>query len=103
MAYVVCEPCHDCKFTDCVVVCPCECFYQDENMLYIDPVDCIDCGACVAECPVEAIFAEPEVPEKWATFVALNRSRVEVLKSAGGHIAAKQPPTEGPECRAKLA
>jgi len=42
MAYVVCEPCHDCKYTDCVTVCPCDCFYQDTKMLYIDPVDCID-------------------------------------------------------------
>src|SRR5207302_2149199 len=56
MAYVVCEPCHDCKYTDCVVVCPCNCFYQDDTMLYIDPVECIDCEACVPECPADAIF-----------------------------------------------
>jgi len=49
MPYVVCEPCHDCKFTDCVTVCPCECFYQDDMMLYIDPHECIDCDACVPE------------------------------------------------------
>src|SRR5262245_61046369 len=49
MAYVVCEPCRDCKYTDCVVVCPCDCFYQDDSMLYIDAVDCIDCEACVPE------------------------------------------------------
>src|SRR5207237_2108885 len=53
MAYVVCEPCRDCKYTDCVVVCPCDCFYQDENMLYIDPGACIDCESCVPECHVE--------------------------------------------------
>src|SRR5438552_3709432 len=58
MTHTVCEPCHDCKYTDCVVVCPVECFYQDETMLYIDPVDCIDCEAGVPECPVEAIDAE---------------------------------------------
>src|SRR5262245_24067730 len=53
MAFVVCEPCRDCKYTDCVVVCPCDCFYQDDTMLYIHAVDCIDCEACVPECPVE--------------------------------------------------
>src|SRR6516165_1801085 len=47
MTYVVCEPCHDCKYTDCVAVCPCDCFYQDEMMLYIDAEECIDCEACV--------------------------------------------------------
>ena len=46
---VVTEPCHDCKYTDCVTVCPCDCFYQDEQMLYIDPHECIDCGACIPE------------------------------------------------------
>jgi len=49
MTHTVCEPCFDCKYTDCVAVCPVECFYQDEKMLYIDPVDCIDCEACVPE------------------------------------------------------
>src|SRR5205807_3694115 len=52
VTHVVCEPCRDCKYTDCVVVCPVDCFYQDERMLYIDPLDCIDCGACIPECPV---------------------------------------------------
>jgi hypothetical protein len=49
MAFVVCEPCRDCKYTDCVTVCPCECFYQDDEMLYIDPSECIDCAASVGE------------------------------------------------------
>src|SRR5436190_18453936 len=89
MAYVVCEPCHDCKFTDCVVVCPCECFYQDEMMLYIDPDECIDCDACVPECPVEAIFRDAEVPARWTHFVALNAERVTALKLGGGHIIEK--------------
>jgi ferredoxin len=99
MAYVVCEPCCDCKYTDCVAVCPMECFYQDERMLYIDPNDCIDCGACVPECPVEAIFFEGAVPTQWAQFVQLNAERVAVLKESGGHIAEKQEPKEGPGCR----
>src|SRR5205807_7123754 len=86
MAYVVTEPCRDCKYTDCVTACPVECFYQDEHMLYIDPEECICCGACVAECPVEAIYDEPLVPEKWRQYVALNDERVAALRGAGGHI-----------------
>jgi ferredoxin len=73
MAYVVTEPCFGCKYTDCVVVCPCDCFREGEPMLFIDPEECIDCDACRAECPVDAIFPEDEVPERWTEFVALNR------------------------------
>ena len=58
MTHVVAEPCFACKYTDCVVVCPVECFYEGEKMLYIHPDECIDCEACVPECPVEAIFHE---------------------------------------------
>ena len=72
MALVVCEPCHDCKYTDCVVVCPCECFHEGVQMLYIDPVHCIDCEACLYECPVEAIFHEENVPPHWREYIALN-------------------------------
>ena len=72
MACVVTEPCVGCKYTDCVVVCPCDCFYGDEKQLYIDPESCIDCDTCVPECPVEAIFYEENVPEKWREYVALN-------------------------------
>ena len=72
MTFVVTEPCDHCKYTDCVVVCPVECFYGDEKMLYIHPDECIDCDACVPECPVEAIFEEDNVPEKWHEYIALN-------------------------------
>ncbi len=72
MAYVVTEPCFGCKYTDCVVVCPTECFHEGEQMLYIDPIDCVDCDACVAECPVEAIYHEDDVPEPWKEFIVLN-------------------------------
>ena len=72
MAYVVTEPCFGCKYTDCVVVCPAECFLEGEQMLFIDPVECYDCDACVAECPVEAIFPEADVPERWKEFIVLN-------------------------------
>jgi ferredoxin len=98
MTYVVCEPCYDCKYTDCVTVCPCDCFYQDERMLYIDPEHCIDCGACVPECPVEAIFFETEVPARWDRFIPLNVERVAVLKPAGGNITERQEPLAGPGC-----
>jgi ferredoxin len=55
-----------------VVVCPVECFYEGETMLYIHPDECIDCEACVPECPVEAIFHEDNVPEEWQSYIALN-------------------------------
>ena len=64
MTHVVAEPCSGCKYTDCVVVCPVECFYEGEQMLYIHPEECIDCEACVPECPVEAIFHEDNLPEE---------------------------------------
>jgi ferredoxin len=72
MTPVVCEPCYNCKYTDCVVVCPVECFYEGEKMLYIHPEECIDCEACVPECPVEAIFLDANVPEEWNNYVQLN-------------------------------
>lgn len=73
MAMVVAEPCFGCKYTDCVIVCPVDCFHEGESMLFIDPVECIDCGACVPECPVEAIYHEGDVPPEWQGYVELNR------------------------------
>ncbi len=90
MAHVVTQPCVGCKYTDCVVVCPMECFYGDATQLYIDPDDCIDCGACAPECPVEAIYLDADVPERWAGYVALNADRVRTLKPHG-HVTEKQP------------
>jgi ferredoxin len=99
MTHVVCQPCWDCKYTDCVVVCPVECFWQDEKMLYIHPDDCIDCEACVPECPVEAIFVEANVPSQWASFTALNATKGRELKDADqGHITEKGEPQKGSEC-----
>jgi len=72
MTHVVGKPCFACKYTDCVVVCPVECFYEGEQMLYIHPDECIDCEACVPECPVEAIYHEDNVPEEEKDFIALN-------------------------------
>jgi ferredoxin len=72
MTHVVTQPCVGCRYTDCVVVCPVECFYEGEKMLYIHPDECIDCEACVAECPVEAIFHEDNVPSEWQSYIAMN-------------------------------
>ena len=66
MAHVVCEPCFACKYTDCVVVCPVECFYEGDKIVYIHPDECIDCGVCEPECPAEAIKPDTEPGlEKW--------------------------------------
>lgn len=72
MPYVVTEPCIGTKDKACVAVCPVECFYEGEDQLYINPEECIDCGLCVPECPVDAIFADDEVPEKWASYTEKN-------------------------------
>jgi ferredoxin len=72
MTYVVTEACIKCKYTDCVDVCPVDCFREGPNFLVIDPDECIDCSVCVPECPVEAIYAEDDVPEDQRDFIALN-------------------------------
>lgn len=70
MTYVVTESCIKCKYTDCVDVCPVDCFYEGENMLVINPDECIDCGVCEPECPIEAIKPEEEDNIEW---VEINR------------------------------
>jgi NAD-dependent dihydropyrimidine dehydrogenase PreA subunit len=80
MAYVIAEPCIGTKDTACVDACPVDCIhpkkdepaFENVNQLYIDPVECIDCGACVPVCPVSAIFALDDLPEKWAHFTEMN-------------------------------
>ena len=78
MTHVVTQPCFDCKYTDCVVVCPVECFYEGEKMLYIHPEECIDCGLCIDACPVEAIFPDDEGPPQWTEFIEKNYVHVDV-------------------------
>jgi ferredoxin len=80
MTYVVTESCIKCKYTDCVDVCPVDCFREGPNMLVIDPDECIDCTLCVAECPVEAIYAEDDVPPAQRPFTALNAELAKVWK-----------------------
>ncbi|MEO8122481.1 MAG: ferredoxin FdxA [Burkholderiales bacterium] len=72
MTFVVAEACIRCRYTDCVDVCPVDCFHAGPNFLVIDPDECIDCAVCVPECPVEAIFAEEDVPEGQRAYIALN-------------------------------
>lgn len=72
MTHVVTDACIGCKYTDCVAVCPVECFHEGPNFLVINPVVCIDCGICVAECPVEAIVDEKNLPEHQSEYVELN-------------------------------
>lgn len=79
MAFVVTENCQRCRFTDCVAVCPVDCFHADDEMLYIDPEECIDCGACVPECPVEAIFDESQLPDNLQSWTKINADRAPKL------------------------
>ena len=74
MAYVICQPCIGTKELACVDVCPVDCIQggPDHEQMYIDPQTCTDCGACLPVCPVSAIFFEPEVPEKWHSFIIRN-------------------------------
>ena len=86
MTYVVTEACIKCKYTDCVEVCPVDCFYEGENMLVISPDECIDCGVCEPECPIDAIKpdTDTDAAEKW---LELNREYAEQWPN----IARKNP------------
>jgi ferredoxin len=94
MTYVVTESCIKCKYTDCVDVCPVDCFREGPNFLVIDPDECIDCTLCVAECPAEAIFAEDDVPAAQQHFTALN---AELAKQWPAIIERKEPPADADE------
>ncbi len=99
MAYVVIDNCTDCRYTDCVEVCPVDCFYADATMLYINPDECIDCGACEPACPVEAIFAEDDLPDDKNKWLKINADKCE-----GGeveHITEGEDPL--PTAEAKKA
>ncbi|MEZ4863726.1 MAG: ferredoxin family protein [Caldilineaceae bacterium] len=100
MAYVVTENCVDCKFTDCVLVCPVDCFYELDNQLVIHPDECIDCGACVPECPVEAIYAEDEVPDQYKDAIEFNAEAAKILTDEGiSPITEQQEPLPTAEAK----
>jgi ferredoxin len=90
VAYVIAEPCIGIKDTACVDACPVDCIhprrdeasFHAERMLYIDPVECIDCGACVPVCPVSAIFAESDLPDRWSEYAEVSRSHYEHNRTA---------------------
>ena len=88
MTFVVTENCIRCKYTDCVAVCPVDCFHEGPNFLAIDPDECIDCALCEPECPAEAIFAEEDVPQAQYQFIALNAE----LSAIWPVITQKKPP-----------
>ena len=94
MAYVVTKSCIKCKYTDCVDVCPVDCFREGPNMLVIDPDECIDCTLCVPECPVEAIFAEEDLPPEQREYTALN---AELAKKWPAIIERKDAPLDADE------
>ena len=98
MTYVVTENCIKCKYTDCVDVCPVDCFHEGPNFLVIDPDECIDCTLCVPECPAEAIFAEDDVPADQREMVSLN---AELAKQWGVIIERKAPPVDADEWRGR--
>ncbi len=93
MTFVVTENCIKCKFTDCVDVCPVDCFHEGPNFLVIDPDECIDCTLCEPECPAEAIFAEDELPKDQEQFIELNAE----LAKTWPVITEVKDPTEDAE------
>ena len=88
MTYVVTESCIKCKYTDCVEVCPVDCFYEGPEFLVIHPDECIDCGLCEPECPIEAIFADDELPANQIEFVEINARLADVYENI---TEAKEP------------
>ena len=98
MTFVVTESCINCKHTDCVEVCPVDCFYEGENFLVIHPDECIDCGLCEPECPVDAIFPEDEVPQDQREYLDLNAK----LSEEWPNIAEQKEPMEDAEKWAEI-
>ena len=97
MPYVVTDNCTGCRFTDCVEVCPVDCFWGDDQMLYIDPDVCIDCGACEPVCPVEAIYPEEDLPAEKEKYAAINAERSQADDTV--NITETQAPLPGADAR----
>lgn len=94
MTYIVLDKCIRCKYTDCVEVCPVDCFHEGPNMLAIDPEECIDCSLCVPECPVDAIVSEDDLAEGQEHFLQLNR---ELSEQWPVIVERKEPPPDAKE------
>jgi ferredoxin len=94
MTHVVTESCIKCKYTDCVDVCPVDCFREGPNMLVIEPDECIDCAVCIPECPVNAIFADVDLPAGQEKFVAIN---AELSRTMPSITTRKDPPPDADE------
>ena len=97
MTYIVNENCIKCKYTDCVEVCPVDCFYADATMLYVSPDECIDCGACEAACPVEAIYSSDDLPDDQEKWELINAEKCE--SGTVENITEKQEPLPTAEDR----
>jgi ferredoxin len=95
VTYIIAEPCIDTKDRSCVEVCPVDCIHETDRMLVIDPEECIDCGACEPECPVEAIFPEDAVPPKWEAYIKINYAYADgmdkVSEVLGEHLRENPP------------
>ena len=98
MTHVVLESCIRCKYTDCVDVCPVDCFREGPNMLTIDPDECIDCAVCIPECPVNAILPEEDVPQEQLHFIKLN---AELAKKWPSITKRKPAPADADEWKDK--
>ena len=96
MPHVVTDPCVRCKFTDCVDVCPVDCFHEAEHLLVIDPQECIDCGACIPACPVEAIFLDEDVPDHLEEYIEINARLAQVTPLI---FSAKEPHEQAEQYR----
>ena len=96
MAYLVLENCIKCKYTDCVEVCPVECFHEGPDILVIDPEECIDCALCVPECPIGAIAAEQDIPEGQREFLQINARMAQQWPLIA---IRKEPPADADEWR----
>ena len=102
MTFVVTESCIRCKYTDCVEVCPVDCFREGNNFLVIDPDECIDCHLCVPECPVDAIYPDDELPEDQQQFLTLNAELAKQWPIISACKAAPEDAAEWDQVKEKL-
>jgi len=91
MTFVITEKCIRCKYTDCVEVCPVDCFYEGPNFLVINPDECIDCALCEPECPVDAIYSDDDLPDKYTNYLKLND---ELSQKWPNISVCKEPPDD---------